>query len=712
MNKAKKMLLAGFLACMVLGTGSAMMACGGGDTSSSGETSTPDPWALEDVSVTYTVDKDGVEWATYSAKANVGEAYEKTVKTGRTVEAILDVRLGDAEVYGGQVIYMVGINEVADPEIQVQFSDGSTGWVTVTEEMISWGEYDLTKPGMYTVEVYCGAYAEATITVVDYSKLDTPMQTYFQNNGPTYLWTKAEVEGKTMYMPGMEWMYYAMAGEEISVPVKASEVAMVGTFTEDGMYDFIATNENGTEGYFSAYVCEDLADVEMADGSEWINQTSWDSIYIVKNGKLDVSNFYITKNTADYIAARAIPVTEAMVTLDTSAAGMQTATISYKVEDTELASTTVDVYVYDDTKVEHDVEINLMNYDVVESGIPVMAISDEITTTYLNGETELGVEEEYAAVLITEDMLKNAPDFTTPGVKVITVTYNGKDYKTAVELKGEATTNVKSMAIYSRMMGEISSLTLDKGADIAYAAKSTFVGQQAQVEYYKEVIGSQGYVTITKDMLDWSKVDTSKAGEYVLYINYKGYAKEIAVTVNEEIGDAELVYALQGDQMAPVQAYGDMLYMANLYDNGLAEVYFSHPMMGGAPKVMVYTLNTEKTVVEFAENGKKTVIASVTMGEELEGVVYGNVDTYAFSAADEETAKTYIYTAAAPYGGTYEAELKVYANGYAVSYPVEFVENVQFVVVNVEGDFVTFADGTMLFINGTELVEIEKDYNY
>ena len=718
MNKAKKMLLAGFLACTMLATGSVLVGCGEGDLSSSDggsssvsvpessvpessvpessvpessvpessapESSAPEAWELGSASVTYTVDKNGVETANYTVVSEDGEEYTSSVATGRTV---VDVDFYNVKINGELVEAPVIETTVGnEPKIEILalFNDDTTGWVTVTDDMYIGAKPDYTKAGLYTAQIKLIKRLSAAVLVNG----DEPVvvETMFLNEnmgGMCVLWNKADVVAGTYDVSSVLWGNYTyLNGVESQVVVNATadQIKPIDWTAEspEGVYNFSVTDANGNSGVLQAYVKDEGSETTAMVAQRQLGSfTMMNSLEAVKGSSvedLNLSDMIVMEGIVigEYaaMAMRIVEVPEtAVYALDTSVCGDQSLTATWTENDAEVTAT-ASVFVYENK--EEVVEVTgvyVNSYEAVESGVIDMEIYTSSYTSYTQGtgaDKEELMQADYneQAIALTADMIKGTVDFTTAGVKVFTIEVGGNEYTYAVELWKEAekpvatTTNIASIDLPEE-------ITFVKDSEnIELYVRQNYANNSYMVTYIESVNGyNEDYVTLKASAFDWSDVDMSTVGEYDITVTYEGYVHTIKVNVV-----AELVEPEQGQMIAMLQANYDFVLMGLnnglvgiiLYDNGTAEI-----MDGFSPYYYesvwaTYTLDAATATLELSIDGKKFAIGTV-VDWDMDSV-YDMVVAYTFQGeATEATLEM-----ATPYGGTMMVTVSMYDNGYAV----------------------------------------------
>ena len=697
MNKAKKLLLASFLACMVLGTGSALTACGG-TTSSGGGTSTPDSststpeaWELENATVSYTVDKNGVETANYVVTGKNGEEYTKSVPTGRTVVGVThEVRVNGEEVDADVLETAVG--EELKVELGVIFNDETTGWVVVTDDMYI-KKPDYTKAGLYTAEFKLVERFSAPVVVIGEEPVN--VQAMFLNQdmgGMCVLWDKADVVAGTYDVSTVFWAYYTYDGEnenQVIVNATPEQIKPIDwtAESEEGVYNFSVTNENGDSGILQAYVLDEASETAVVVAGRQLGSFSMmSSLTAVKGSSvsaIDTSDMLVAEmlmigdGAAMAMRMAELPET-AEFTLDTTTTGWNELIATWTVgegDDAEEVEATTSVIVYEN-KVEVGAieEMNVISYKVVESGLPAIEFYIYTATEYTAGtgddEQVLTTENEnWECVALTADMIKGtAPDFTTAGVKVFTVEVNGNEYTYAIELWAEeekavaSTTNIANISFeaieeeYVSFDGNEMYIVKDS-VNFEVFVRKNFVGGEYMVSYIEAVNGSyDDYVVLKASAFDWSAVKMDTVGEYAFKVSYEGFEKTITVNVVEELPEVEtatLVAQLQNDGTVQMSALNSNLLGIMLYDDNTAEIMDGWSIMWYESVWATYTLDEATGKLELSVDGAKFAIATVVDTDEDE--IYDQITAYAFG---EPTAEyTIIY-----FGE--EQTLKLYEEGY------------------------------------------------
>lgn len=665
MNKAKKMLLAGFLACMVLGTGSAMMACGGDTSTPDSSTSTPEAWELDNATVSYTFDKDGVETANYTVKGKNGEEYTKSVATGRKV---VELDVYSVKV-NGEVMEEPVIEATVDNEPKIEIlallDDGTASWVTVTDDMYVSAKPDYTKAGLYTAQIKLVERLSAAVLVTDGEAITVQsMLLNEQMNGMCLLWDKADVVAGTYDVSAVLWMNMAYLNGEMSQAMSNATAEQIKPIdwtaeSEEGIYNFSVTNANGDSGVLQAYVLDDDSETVVTVAQRALGSMAMtEQLKVAKNtqvSEIDTSDMLVSEmlmigNGVMGIHMAEVPE-DAVYTLDTSVCGNQTLTATWTVgegDDAEEITAATSVLVYENKKeiVElHNVSVN--SYEAVESGVIDMEflISDYTCYTEGTGESEnvlsrVDGDYYYDYIALTEEMLVGTVDFTTAGIKVFTVKLGEEEYTYAVELtKTEklvaTTTNIASMNLPEE-------ITLVKDENVELYVRQNFVGEEVEITYIEPVnVSYEGYATLKADAFDWSAVKTNTVGKYAIKVTYEGYTQEITVNVVEaesgDEGEAMVVAMLSADYSVSIPNVNN-LFGIQLYSDGTAEIMDGHPMWGYESIWVSYTLDEDTATLKLIQDG--TLLAFGTVVDTDTDGVYDYVISYEFG--DPTIAYNYV----------------------------------------------------------------------
>ena len=674
------MLLAGFLACTMLATSAALTACGDTSDSSTSDSSVskPEAWELDDAAVSYVVDKDGVETAVYTVKGKNGEEYTKSVATGRTV---VDVDLYSVKVNGEEmedIFIETTVGNEPKIEILALFNDGTAGWVTITDDMYVGAKPDYAKAGLYTAQIKLIQRLSAPILVTDGEPV--AVETMLLNEsmgGACVLWDKADVVAGTYDVSTVLWGYYTYSNGTISqaiVNAKADQIKPIDwtAESEEGVYNFSVTDENGDSGVLQAYVIDADSETTVTVMNRSLgSMTMTSSLTAVKGSDvsaIDTSGMLVMEMLAigtDAMGMRMVEVPEAAeYTLDTTECGEKELVATWT-EGTDTVTANTSVLVYEGKEEIAEVtSVYVNSYEAVESGVIDMEITIDSHTEYTSGtgadKTPL-MSMNYVSetVALTADMIKGtAPDFTTAGVKVFTIEVGGNEYTYAVELWKEekavaTTTNVASLGLPEEIT------LLKDSVNIELYVRQNLVGVETDVYYIEPVNGSTyDSVALKASAFDWSDVKMNTVGEYEIVVSYEGYEQAITVNVVAELAEPATPFAmLQFPYWNGPTIPGVSLGEATLYQDGTATIsYRDMNTYEMGEYVATYTLNAEKTEIEFKVDGKKFLIAAVLCEADVPVEIGAYVST--------ETP-TVITISMEKYGSVVECTLALYANGYA-----------------------------------------------
>ena len=663
MNKAKKMLFASFLACVALGTGSALMACGG--TTSSGGTSTPDSstpevWELENAAVVYTFDKDGVETANYTVKGKNGEEYTKSVATGRKV---VELDVYSVKVNGELIEEPVLETTVGnEPKVEVLalFDDGSASWVTITDDMYVGEKPDYTKAGLYTANIKLVERLSAPVLVTDGEPVE--LQSMLLNedmNGMCLLWDKADVVAGTYDVSTVFWMHMTYLNGEMSQAVSNATAEQIKPIdwtaeSEEGIYNFSVTNAAGDSGILQAYVLDDDSETAVVVGGRQLgSMTMTEEPKVLKGTEvsaIDTSKMLVMEMLmigTDTMGMRMVEVPEdAVYTLDTTTVGQQALTAKWTVgegDDAEEVTATASMLVYENKEEYAEVsEVYVNSYEAVESGVADIEFEIYSETRYTAGTGDdkqilMTTGGNAKSVALTADMIKGtAPDFTTAGVKVFTIEVGGEEYTYAVELtKTEkavaTTTNIASIALPEE-------ITLLKDENVELYVRKNLVGEQVEITYIEPVNGEyESEVILKADAFDWSDVKTDTVGEYAIKVAYEDYTQEITVNVVAELAEeeeAQVVAMLQNDGSLELTGLNMRLLGVQLYSDDTVEIMDGYSIYYYEAIWGTYTIDEATGTLEISVDGAKFAIAKVT-DTDTDGV-YDTVSAYEFGDATAE----------------------------------------------------------------------------
>ena len=676
MNKAKKMLLAGFLACTMLATSAALTACGdtsSSSTSDSTSTSKPEAWELENATVSYTVDKNGVETANYTIVGKNGEEYTKSVATGRTV---VEIDQYSVKVNGEFVEDGIETTVGNEPTIEVlaTFNDETTGWVTIGDDMYIGAKPDYTKAGVYAANFKLTQ--RISIPVLVQGDEPVVVQTLLLNEdmgGMCVLWDKADVVAATYDVSTVFWGYYTYANGEESqavVNVKADQIKPIDwtAESEEGIYNFSVTNENGDSGVLQAYVMDAESETEVTVKARQLGSfTMMESLTALKDSSvedIETSDMIAMEMLMIGTGAMGMRVAEipetAEFTLDTSVCGEQELTATWT-EGEEPITATTSVLVYETINEYAEVTYAYVNsYKAVESGVIDMMLDITSYTEYMGDDVALMTTNyKNETVALTADMIKGtAPDFTTAGVKVFTIEVGGNEYTYAVEVWVEeeqaaaTTTNVASLDLPKEI-----TLVKDE-TNIELYVRQNFVGVETDVVYIEPVNGSiYDYVTLKASAFDWSAVKMDTVGAYAIKVSYEGYEQTITVNVVAEMPEPEetTLVALLQVEMGAVDGYD--FFAIELYSDNSAMITNGNPMWGDPEMIpATYELDetTGKLVLTWERWGSEEFAIVAAMDTDTDGA-FDYVMPFTFGEPIAEYVIIYFGE---------EQTLKLYEGGY------------------------------------------------
>ena len=486
-----------------------------------------------------------------------------------------------------------------EPKIEVLalFNDETAGWVTIGDDMYVSAKPDYTKAGVYAVNFKL--VDRMSIPVLVQGEEPVVVQTLLLNEdmgGMCVLWDKADVVAATYDVSTVFWGYYTyFNGEESQavVNVKADQIKPIDwtAESEEGLYNFSVTNENGDSGVLQAYVMDADSETEITVmGRQLGSFTMMESLTALKDSTvadIDTSNMIAMEMFTIGMGAMGMRVVEipetAVYTLDTTVCGEQELTATWTVGEEEITATT-SVLVYESIEEYAEVTYAYVNsYKAVESGVIDMMFDITSYTEYMgDGVAVMTTNYNNETVALTADMIKGtAPDFTTAGVKVFTIVVGDNEYTYAVEVWAEekqaadTTTNVASIDLPKE-------ITLVKDSvNIELYVRQNFVGVETEIAYIEPVNGSTNdYVALKASAFDWSAVKMNTVGAYALKVSYEGYEQTITVNIVAEMPEPEetTLVALLQVEMGAVDGYD--FFAIELYSDYSAIITDGNPMFG------------------------------------------------------------------------------------------------------------------------------------
>ncbi len=432
---------------------------------------------------------------------------------------------------------------------QVEYTDGTTGQINITEDMIVRSNIDYTQEGVYEVVISLNNQEYSVqIDIYDPSRRDL-VQAYLINTN-SLLWLQSEVEQQTITFGQIEWYL------EYSNNTFEKETMMLDQI------DFTAIEGTGEvqvpvhygdyTDYLQVYVCEDSIFTTLEASNQYC---SINSLVCEINQSIDFERQkgYITQ---DYILEDrtymyyTLLTTNDLVGFDPALGGMQ---------EIELANGLghIQVFVYDsfENKMNAYLEANAVR--VTESFPELyLNVSYHVEYQYENG-ASLMVEISSNRVLLTPEMIEGDVDFTTIGRKEFLINYEGQSLETYLEVYDPTICNIAYLGVSEYNHNLVIGQTEED-------LKNVLINQDLIVEFFEpENDKYDTIVQITNEMLDCSSVDFNEAGRYNFYIEYRGYRLELEVVIEMDLSTEEVAYALNNDQNITMV----------LYVNGYAVLY-------------------------------------------------------------------------------------------------------------------------------------------
>ncbi len=204
---------------------------------------------------------------------------------------------------------------------------------------------------------------------------------------------------------------------------------------------------------------------------------------------------------------------------------------------------------------------------------------------------------EIREVTITESMVKQMPDMSTPGKKYFVVEYKNKEYVLTIDVVGDVVDEDEDDEADAQSLTSVNGLTTSY-----FVGDSIILASNAKLRYVK-ASGSIGEVPLTSGMI--SNFSTTEAGTYNMTISYKGKTLQVEYTVME----------------VEVQAITSV--------TGVKDEYFVGDVVEFSSNAVVNFVNNNGTTdsVKF-QSSMLTEFSTSTPGEHTAIITYEGVEFY------------------------------------------------------------------------------------
>lgn len=210
------------------------------------------------------------------------------------------------------------------------------------------------------------------------------------------------------------------------------------------------------------------------------------------------------------------------------------------------AETSSTITVYDEAQTTLEQVYGVAEVKVGEGSLEDVYLAAEYSNDSLNAFTKM--------VKLTNEMITAGEvDWDTRGEYILNVTYEGINGFVMVDVYDPSLCNISNVNIKDGSES-LEIFQIEAGADIEEFVNTNIVGKNAVFSLYEPVDEQQERTeVITLDMVDYSKVDTSLAGEQVITIKYTlpgdsiEYTKDFVIAVEYNLtGSATIGGSVEG----------------------------------------------------------------------------------------------------------------------------------------------------------------------
>lgn len=567
-----------------------------GETGAQGEQGV----GIKDINISYGYDINGNEVMIFEFTMTDGSTVIKEVAIPKKIQEICGLVSHEFEmIKDGQKAPVL--------QLVVRYSDGSSGTVDVTEDMIAEGEVNFYVAGNYNIAISVGGQEHYyTINVYDPDEVRL-----VGVNVTSIMWQRSEVENGNYDFTNAKWEYHYSDNTTQYADITVDQIN-VEQITEqlnrlegnNGTIYLDVTDAEGEQFQLPIYIYDDMSALEINARLEG------DRVYLKQGETPSFADIKLCLVINGGEFQMYVPVEESMISgyenFDNGVCGDNSYSLTYNEKQVEGD---LRIVVYAAAKIETRVYANNSNVRVTDGSLPEISLFVEECVTYLN---ENGINMDTvmlrsSTVQLTSDMLVDEVDWTKTGELEVRINYDGSEYTLRLRLYDPEVCNIAYAYLND---GNI--ITLDGTGHAAEELVSQLVGREIKYYTFDDVHETD---TVTEDMLDLSNVDLTAYGSYTAYVNYKGCAIEIRVSVNFDTANATVVETLQAS--SPITTpMGSTIETITLYEGGYAVcdgdvTVYSYAFDGNALELSLTGANNMKHLIVSVdgEEGARTFAA-------------------------------------------------------------------------------------------------------
>lgn len=463
--------------------------------------------SVKDVEVTTSINENGNIVTKYVFVMTDGTKYEKEIIQEKIVASVDGLYRNDYVVNEASNIILANIT----------YTDGSTGVVNVSDDMIVYSDVNFDKPGDYfCVFKIQNIYYNANIKVYDkLSDIDKEISNYTLNSSGTYLFTEEEIRNKTANLGDLCWNVEYQDGTFDKKKVYFDDIEFEFALSDINSKSraYIHNNNYNLSGFIEVII---VSDDDVLNSSTLLNKelSSEKRIFSKVNETFDYTKYdiikkceYSNEDYGNFIRFEEINDDD-FKTLDIT-----------QREVVEING--LDIYIYGECVEQTEIYISESIY-----GDHIMLyVSKNILYQIIESDYYDQIDEE---IVLTKDMIKNDVDLTTPGGKLILVEYNNKQYYLNTPFYNLFDCNINEIYLSGNVE---ENLTIEKGKtkdDLMLK----LLKYELEIKYFD---GSNEKIALTPDLFDFSNVDFNNVGSYYFTISYKGFIHYVWLDVVENI---------------------------------------------------------------------------------------------------------------------------------------------------------------------------------
>ena len=530
---------------------------------------------IENIDISYSYDNDG------NAFAIVTITYTDKSLPPKVIVVPIPERVVGIHLLNN---YYTMINDGNEPTmlLDVTYESGKTGTVQVTKDMIT-GELDFTTAGTYDISItYQGKKIFETITVIDPNDVSVSYISC-QQSSVVFLFDASSnqpIENLSNYTLTINkndnsYINTTLADAEVSIDYSA--------FTEIGKEFTAVVSYGGQTTQLFVLPVSDLSSLTLENATY---RGSYNIVCEINSSEIfeedDVIEYTYNYNKTYYTNIQ--KATLSMVNgLDVSVESKDNYSFNNGINGS------VDILVYNP---ETTVLENVYFSREILVGTDINDI--EVSLSFVTANKNYF----YKTIYCDQSMITGDYDLNNIGVYNVTLTYQGTSRPATLRVYDPNVCNINYIAL-----SDMFDLKINVGDDVEQYIQENIVGKEITVFYYQDVNGSNSdRFPITRDMIDFSSVNTNTVGSYYFTISYTldgqtvGVSTECNINVEVDMSSATLLNTYTFD--SEIQETFNWKSLKT-YDNGIAYIYSN---------------DTDYTLIEYTIDGTILSINQSSIG--------------------------------------------------------------------------------------------------